>query len=277
MGYNCSDYAPSSVDLLKKLNGAGIAILTSCTVCTTVVVIFYLEAVYYLYKRIANKYRRTAVLWVLGVYPVHCIFSLIGLYVPLSYLIVNLTSSTYLSIAVYLFQVLIFEFYGSDRELYKKLEGKTLPMTELPLCCCCKCLPELTLTKKFMKRTGIMVYQIAVFRPIVLYCELIAWADRGYQSGQISWNDPYFYIITATTISTLVGVYGLSIIYAASKDLLEGFRMHAKFVCFQLAMVFANIQPLIISIFTSSGVIKCKPPIDFETRAYYKNEAMLII
>ncbi|XP_077991733.1 organic solute transporter subunit alpha-like [Glandiceps talaboti] len=266
---NCSAIAPYSSQLVTSLNTAGIVIITSCTVCTIAVVAFYIEAAIYLYRRIASKYRRYAILWVLGIYPVNCVFALIGLYVPRSALIVNLTSATYLSIAVYLFLVLILDFYGDDKELAKSIRGTRVPATKLTFCWCCKCLPDIVIKDSTVKKLNVMVYQIAVLRPIVLYCELLAWADRGYVSGVISWDDPYLYLHTATAVSTLVAVYALTVIKEATRGHLQGYRINAKFICLQLSLLFSNIQHLVIALFTSTGVIKCEPPFDFDSRSWW--------
>ncbi|XP_077870220.1 organic solute transporter subunit alpha-like [Saccoglossus kowalevskii] len=261
---------------ILDLDVVGIIIVTSCTVCTLAVLAFYIEAAIYLYKRISNLYRRIAILWVLGIYPVHCVFPLIGLYIPRAALIVNTTAASYLSVSVYLFLVLVLDMYGGETPLHMHLKGTTILLKKLPLFCCCTCLPELKLKSSTIRKIKLGIYQIAVLRPAVLYFELLYWADSGYASGNISLTDPYIYLHTATAISTIIAVYCMAMLYSATKLHLQGYRIHAKFRCLQITMFLANIQSLVISIFTSTGLIPCFSPIDWEARSWWYHDFLQV-
>lgn len=88
----------------------------------------------------------------------------------------------------------------------QQLEGTELHLASPPLCCCCPCLPTIKLSvsvrdkvrmiftfhltnvissfRKNIRRLEMMVYQVAIVRPILYFIDGVVWVDSLGVVGQ---------------------------------------------------------------------------------------------
>jgi len=66
-----------------------------------------------------------------------------------------------------------------------------------------------------------------------------------------------FVISIFSSASTLLGIWGLGIVYRSTRHKLPMFRVGLKFASFQLVLVFVNLQSFVISILAANGIPPC--------------------
>nr|XP_006812511.1 PREDICTED: organic solute transporter subunit alpha-like [Saccoglossus kowalevskii] len=144
---NCSEEDILAETMFTEVRVAGIIMLTIATILTVLMVVLYLEAIRFMQENIPAHRRRTRLTWLLGAYPVSSVLSLIGLYIPGTSTILNLSISLYLAIAYYQFCLLIADYYGGYHTMVAKLKHANISLAAPPLCCCCRCLPSYRATE----------------------------------------------------------------------------------------------------------------------------------
>ncbi|XP_077991708.1 organic solute transporter subunit alpha-like [Glandiceps talaboti] len=273
----CLPDDPFTYTFYQEMSTWKIVILSLLTALTTITIGIFVEAMFFVQKNLPTKRRRAHVTWILGMYPIHSITSLLAIYVPRAHFIASIHASLYFSVTIYRFVILIFDYYGGFEAAVALLDGEETTIANPPLLCCCPCLPPFKLTRKlllFMKR---LAMQVALIRPMALLIAVVLWTDSKYLPGQITSNGAYVYLNTVSVISTLLAMYALVTIYKASKEPLRGFNISKKFMIVQLSLVLVNVQHPFLGILVSTEVIKCIDPINSQTRANILYNMLIVI
>jgi hypothetical protein len=74
-------------------------------------------------------------------------------------------------------------------------------------------------------------------------------------------ESPQTYISFVYTISTLIAVYGLAMVFEQSKIWLQNIHIRAKFFCLQTVLMIIGVQRPIISLVVMFDGIVCVPPL----------------
>ncbi|XP_066469791.1 organic solute transporter subunit alpha-like [Tiliqua scincoides] len=229
------------------------------------------------FLRNGNSSRRTSLLlWILGVYPVFSLTSLIGLFIPRASFVCQFVASIYHSITLWKFLALIRDFFGGSDRMLQQLKGQRVSPNPFPCCCCC-CLPEIAANRTNLRCMTLAVYQLSLIRTILFFVTLILWTDEKYDYGDVSYTNPNSYINTIISISTLLSFYGYLLFYKATKPALSGYSLRSKFVCIILVLVLCGLQSGILETMGAVGAIPCTPPLSPETRSqmiYYYSLAI---
>ncbi len=77
---------------------------------------------------------------------------------------------------------------------------------------------------------------------------------------QISKTSAFLYLTLISLVSTLVGVYGLTVFYKVSTEPLKKYWIREKFIALKTVMIVPNVQTLILAILIRARVIKCIQP-----------------
>ncbi|XP_030047908.1 protein-serine O-palmitoleoyltransferase porcupine [Microcaecilia unicolor] len=109
-------------------------------------VALFLEQMGFFLRNVTSAHRTCLYLWILGVYPVYCVTSIIGMYIPRSSTVCNFVASIYHSITLWKFLALITDFFGGKTRMLEKLEGEKVAPNPIPCCCCC-CLPNISVNR----------------------------------------------------------------------------------------------------------------------------------
>ncbi|XP_075438382.1 organic solute transporter subunit alpha-like, partial [Ascaphus truei] len=267
-GSNCSlagESFPLSADFFQVIKKDLWIFLIPVLVALIQLALFLEEMGFFL--RNSHSSRRTCLyLWILGVYPVFCVSSIIGLYIPRSSSICNFVASVYHSITLWKFLALITDYFGGKARMLKDLEGQRVSPNPAPCCCCC-CFPNILVNRASIRWMNIAVYQLSVVRTLLFFVGLILWTDEKYDYGDVDYTNPNSYINVIIGLSTFLSFYGYLLFYKATKAALQGHRPRSKFICITLVLALCGLQNGILETMGALGAIPCVPPFNVETRS----------
>ncbi|XP_069502820.1 organic solute transporter subunit alpha-like [Ambystoma mexicanum] len=226
----------------------------------------FMEEMGFFFRNIRSSRRICLYLWILGVYPVFCMSSIIGMYVPRSSFVCNFVTSIYHSITLWKFLALITDFFGGKAQMLEQLEGEEVAPNPFPCCCCC-CLPNISVNRVTMRWMTIAVFQLSAVRTILFFVNLILWTDEKYDYGDVGYTDPNSYINAIIGLSTTLSFYGYLLFYKATKSALQGYSLRSKFICIILVLVLCGLQSSILETMGALGAIPCNPPFSVQVRS----------
>ncbi|KAK2852006.1 hypothetical protein Q5P01_008282 [Channa striata] len=226
----------------------------------------FLEEVGFFLRNIPSSRRKRLYLWILGMYPVFAVTSLIALYVPRSSSLCNFIASLYHSITLLKFMALITDFFGGKARMLAALSGQHLSPDPFPCCCCC-CLPMVAINSSSCGWMMAAVLQLSVVRSILFFVTLVLWTDEQYDYGDVDSVNPNLYVNGIIGVSTFVSFYGHLLFYKATNSALQGYRLRAKFICIIVGLVLCGLQSGILETMGALEVIPCAPPFSVLTRS----------
>ncbi|XP_072223441.1 organic solute transporter subunit alpha [Leuresthes tenuis] len=235
----------------------------------------FLEEEGFFLRHTTSSRRKRLYLWILGMYPVFALTSLIALYVPRSSSLCNFLASLYHSITLLKFMKLITDFFGGKACMLAALSGQHMSPDPFPCCCCCR-LPMVainslqTLTKPCLLSRGWMmaaVLQLSVVRSILFFVTLVLWTDEQYDYGDVDSVNLNLYVNGIIGVSTFVSFYGHLLFYKATKSVLHGYGLRAKFICITVVLVLCGLQSGILETLGALEVIPCTPPLSVLSRS----------
>lgn len=226
----------------------------------------FLEEVGFFLRQSSSFRRKRLCLWILGIYPVFAVASLIALYVPRSSSFCNFIASLYHSITLLKFMGLITDFFGGKARMLSTLSGKQVSPDPVPCCCCC-CLPMVAINSNSRGWMMAAVLQLSVVRSILFFITLVLWTDEQYDYGDVDSVNPNLYVNAIIGVSTLVSFYGHLLFYKATKNTLHGFGLRAKFICVVVVLVLCGLQSSILETLGALEVFPCSPPFSVLTRS----------
>ncbi|XP_058022531.1 organic solute transporter subunit alpha-like isoform X2 [Ahaetulla prasina] len=265
---NCSligDQLPLSSEIFQVIK-AQIWIFLIPVFLGLVQVGLFLEQTGFFLRHGKSSHRTSVLLWILGVYPVFNLTSLICLYIPRASFVCNFVASIYHSITLWKFLALIRDFFGGSERMLQELAGKRVSPNPFPCCCCC-CLPEIAANRANLRCMTVAVYQLSLIRTILFFITLILWTDDEYDYGAVGYTNPNSYINVIIAISTFLSFYGYLLFYKATKPALEGYNLRYKFVCIILVLVLCGLQSGIVETMGALGAIPCSPSLSPVTRS----------
>ncbi|XP_070578970.1 organic solute transporter subunit alpha-like [Ptychodera flava] len=274
----CSIGDPYTYQFFPNMTAASIALLVITSILSIVTLVIFLESVIFIQKTLPSTRRKMQVTWIIGLFPAYSLTSLLAIYVPRAHFIATIHSSLYLSVTLYCFVLLIFDYYGGFDAAIVLLSEDTSSIAFPPLLCCCVCcLPKVKVSKRFLRIMKRLVFQTALVGPIVRFIATVLWTDGRYKPGLIAFDEAYVYLNTILIVSTVLAMYGLQAIYKVSLTLLKEFRLRPKFLSVQITLLLGNIQNAFLGILVSTNVIKCSDPFSSKTRANFLFNFLIII
>ncbi|XP_071816154.1 organic solute transporter subunit alpha-like [Apostichopus japonicus] len=271
---DCPTTDPSSAEVWQDVQEnvalkVGFAILTAGTI---ILFVSFLEACVFIARKIPHGEEATSLVWIIGIYPVFAVTSLLGIYFPRAIVLCNLTASLYFSVSLYQAWLLFMFYFGDEAMAYAYMSGM-----EIRLLRCFKN-PTITITKKNFRRLKAGILQVATLQPVVLFIEDILWLNGTYNSSKITWDDAFLYLNSVGLLSSAVALVALTITLKASKSHLQSqFYVTQKYLIIILALIFANMQITLLHILTFANVIPCRPPFKTEQRANRYQSLILLI
>ncbi|XP_068454161.1 organic solute transporter subunit alpha [Clinocottus analis] len=235
--------------------------------CLAVILLgVFLEEVGFFLRHIAVSRRTQLSLWILGMYPVFAMTSIIALFVPRSSSLCNFIASLYHSITLLKFMGLITDFFGGKARMLAALSGQQVSPDPFPCCCCC-CLPMVAISSNSLGWMMAAVLQLSVVRSILFFVTLVLWTDEQYDYGDVDSVNPNVYVNGIICVSTFVSFYGHLLFYKATKSALHGYGLRAKFFCVIVVLVLCGLQSGILETMGALEVIPCAPPFSVLTRS----------
>ncbi|XP_072036357.1 organic solute transporter subunit alpha-like isoform X1 [Amphiura filiformis] len=253
---------PNSIEMVELMSSSQwtLALLIVCSILAGACLLIYVETIMFILLRLPYGTRRGFLIFLLGCFPVFSLTSILSIYFPRATLMAEFAASAYLAVCVYTFILLIVNYFGGYENMLKILHEERFSLAQAP-CCCCRCLPEVALTKKTFHRARIMVMQMTVVRPVALFISAILWTDglvamcfETYQTIEVVLN-------LIATISTLCAIYGLGLFYEMSIRPLRKFYVRPKFFGMKILLLLTNVQAAIFAFLNRFGVIGCLSPL----------------
>ncbi|KAM4610215.1 organic solute transporter subunit alpha [Polymixia lowei] len=226
----------------------------------------FLEEVGFFLRHVHSSRRQQLYLWILGMYPVFALSSIIALYVPRSSSLCNFIASLYHSITLLKFMGLITDFFGGKERMLVVLAGEQLSPDPFPCCCCC-CLPMVAINRSSLGWMMAAVLQLSVVRSILFSVTMVLWTDEQYDYGGVDSLNPNLYVNGIIGVSTFLSFYGHLLFYKATKRALHGYGLRAKFICIIVVLVLCGLQSGILETLGSLEVIPCTPPFSVVARS----------
>ncbi|KAL7885000.1 hypothetical protein AOLI_G00077700 [Acnodon oligacanthus] len=219
----------------------------------------FLEEVGFFLRNEPSSRRRRLCLWILGMYPVFGMTSIIALYVPRSSSLCNFIASLYHSITLLKFMGLIKNFFGGKARMLEALAGEQVSPNPFPCCCCC-CLPLININRTSLGWMMAAVLQLSVVRSLLFFLTLVLWTDEQYDYGDVDSVNPNVYVNAIISVSTFLSFYGYLLFYKATKRALHGYGLRAKFICIIVVLVLCGLQSGILETMGALEVVPCTPP-----------------
>uniref|UniRef100_H3AE72 Si:dkey-16n15.6 n=1 Tax=Latimeria chalumnae TaxID=7897 RepID=H3AE72_LATCH len=267
---------PSLASKLKAVIKGELWIFLIPVMMALVLVALFLEEMGFFFRYVHSYKRRHLYLWILGIYPVFSLTSIIGIFVPRSSYVCNFVASIYHSITLWKFLGLITDFFGGKARMLERLDGQEVPPNPFPCCCCC-CLPMIAVNKSNMRWMTIAVFQLSVVRTILFFVNLVLWTDEKYDYGDVDYKNPNSYVNSIIGVSTFVSFYGYLLFYNATKNALQEYGLRAKFICIIIILVLCGLQSGILETLGAVGIIPCTPPFSILMRSQIIYQYAIIV
>ncbi|CAL8369188.1 unnamed protein product [Lota lota] len=235
-------------------------------VLAAILLALFLEEVGFFLRHVKSSRRQQLYLWILGLYPVIALASLIALYIPRSSSLCIFISSLYHSITLLKFMGLITDFFGGKARMLEVLSGEKLSPDPFPCCCCC-CLPLLAFSRSSLNWMLAAGLQLSVVRSILFFVTLVLWTDEQYDYADLDSINPNLIVNGIIGVSTFLSFYGHLLFYNATKGALRGHDIGAKFVCITMVLVLCGLQGGILETLVSLKVVPGTPPFSVQTRS----------
>ncbi|XP_011618084.2 organic solute transporter subunit alpha-like [Takifugu rubripes] len=226
----------------------------------------FLEEVGFFLRHVSSPRRRWFYLWILGMYPVLAVTSLVALFVPRSSSLCNFVAALYHSITLIKFMGLIEDFFGGKARMLAALAGQQVSPDPFPCCCCC-CLPMVAINSGSRGWMVAAVLQLSVVRSLLFFVMLVLWTDEQYDYGDVDSVNPNVYVNAIIGASTFLSFYGYLLFYKATKSSLHGYGLRAKFICIIVVLVLCGLQSGILETMGALEVIPCTPPFSVVARS----------
>lgn len=273
----CAKDVPKASEIISAQSLSSDIILGILWACFIFTVVIFVEEVVFIVKHFRSNYRKRKTIYVLLLAPVYSLCSIIGVMIPRTGPLMDLIPSSYYSMVFYSMMCLLGDYLGTER-LIKGFSGREhFTLATGPCCCCCSCLPKPPVIRKNYLVLLIMVYQVALIRPIVSFIAAVLWYDGRYVPGLIVSNNAYPYLITINSVSTLTTAWGLLIVYKTFKSYLRSFVVGVKFSYLQLAVLGTIIGNIIIACLVTGDIIPCNNYIPSQARAHRLDHSFVVV
>ncbi|XP_051864927.1 organic solute transporter subunit alpha [Pristis pectinata] len=233
---------------------------------TLAILVLFLEEVGFFLRNVGQRERWQLSLWILGIYPVFAVTSLIGLYIPRSASLCSFVASIYHSITLWKFLGLITDFFGGKGRMLEQLAGEEVSPSPFPCCCCC-CCAMISVSRLSLRWMTVAVFQLSVVRTVLFFVMLVLWTDEKYDYGEVDFLSPNSYMHIIIGASTFLSFYGYLLFYKATKGSLPGYGLQGKFICVTVVLVLFGLQSGILETVGALGAISCSPPFSIDMRS----------
>ncbi|CAK8690257.1 unnamed protein product [Clavelina lepadiformis] len=255
----------SAADLLRMINASGIGMQVQMyfpIALVVVMVIIFIEEVIFHVKNSLHWKRTVYTIWVLGVYPVLSLLSLLGIFIPRASAVIDFAAGFYYSIALKKFFMLIVHLYGGKQQMENALKGdRIVSANPFPCCfvCCCHNQPM------SLRRINILqwlVYQVVIIAPAGYFIQTVISSEGLLQDPATATAAGFAITVVGwmITASSFVCLYGFRVLSWASKYSLQQYHIRSKFSPIQLVVAFKTIQSFTIGVVQRFNGLSCGFP-----------------
>jgi len=163
----------------------------------------------------------------------------------------NLIRDCYEAYVLYMFFILLVNYFSGEAALVKILENKPPMKHPFPTCF----LPKIKLGLSFLRWCKFCVLQFALIKPLDTLVAIVLEVSDGYREGNFDPSFGYLYITIIDNISITISLYFLVLFYLATKEELSNLQPVGKFLCIKAIIFFSFWQGVIIAVLTKVSVI----------------------
>ncbi|NWX09875.1 OSTA protein, partial [Caloenas nicobarica] len=273
----CFSLPPTSRQLLWQLDVPQLTILGLGTTMTLLSVAIFVEEAFYLTRKIRCPIKMKTLRWSSSAPTVVSVVSCFGLWIPRAMTVVEMATTMYFAICIYLMMLIMVEGFGGKEAVLSTLKDVPMAVSTGPCCCCCPCLPRITMSKRKLKLMMLATFQYPFCRAVAVFLGLVLSADGNYNPADISAESVSLWINTVAGTSTLFALWAVGILFRQARLHLAEQNMQAKFICYQVLLILTALQPAIFSILANNGNIACSPPFSSKARSQQMNVQLLIM
>nr|XP_039267491.1 organic solute transporter subunit alpha-like [Styela clava] len=263
----CRGPPPSAKEIVSSMGSTHLVVHLVLIVMAFTTLAIFIEEIFYLRSKIRKNYRRRRMsVLQAGIPPIFTLTAVVGTFFPRGNLMIDFVCSIYFGFAMHALLNLMVNYYGGITAMLKRLRDVRVKISTPPVCCCCRCLPEVPMTRKTFKYLYCLTFQAAASRPVVLFFRGVFVLDPTF-----SINELIFTVVLA--ISMLTGMWALIILRGVSSTVLSHFNITAKFFCFQAVLLISNIQPFVLKL----ASLPCVLPYTTRGRIITVNYQIIIV
>ncbi|KAG7321310.1 hypothetical protein KOW79_015725 [Hemibagrus wyckioides] len=272
----CLAEPPMAMDVINQLDVFGIVLYSILTFMATVSLLLYLEQCVYVYKNVSYP-KKTTIIWVSGAAPVIATMSCLGMWIPRSTMITDMTSNSYFAVVIYKILILMLEECGGDEAFLSYSEKKTFRISTGPCCCCCPCLPRVPITRRMLFLLKLGSLQYAIMKTALSVFSVVLWTNGIFDltnldiTGATIWINPFIGILT------IISLWPVGIMFMHIRNTLRSIKIIPKYAMYQLVLVLSQLQSAIINILSLDGTIACSPPFSSAARGSMLSQQLMIM
>ncbi|KAM9450983.1 organic solute transporter subunit alpha-like [Clarias gariepinus] len=272
----CLADPPLAMDVFHQLDLFGIALYSILTCLASVSLLLYLEQCVYVYKNVSHP-KNTTIIWVSGAAPVIATMSCLGMWIPKSTMITDMTSNSYFAVVIYKCLILMLEECGGDEAFLKYSANKTFKISTGPCCCCCLCLPRVPITRRMLFLLKLGSLQYAIMKTVLSVFSVVLWTNGIFNpsdleiTGAVIWINPFIGVLTLTSL------WPVGIMFMYIKNSLSTVKFIPKYAMYQLVLILSQLQSAIINILSLNGTIACSPPFSSAARGSMISQQLMIV
>uniref|UniRef100_A0A8C5P947 Organic solute transporter subunit alpha-like n=1 Tax=Leptobrachium leishanense TaxID=445787 RepID=A0A8C5P947_9ANUR len=268
--------APYAHVIIDNLDGTGLALFSLLTAMTAIALLIFLDEAYYMYKKVHGP-RKTLMIWINGSAPVITIAACVGMWIPRSSMITDLTASVFLAVFIHKFQLMMVRECGGKNEFLRKFGNQKLQLSTGPCCCCCICLPRKDIHSRTIFVLKLGTFQFAFLKITLMFLAIVMWTDDIFNVFDLSPFGPALWFNIIYGVSTVLALWSVGIMFNLVRHTLSDTNIIPKFVTYQCVVILTQLQTAIINILGNMGIFPCSPPLPGPARASYVNQQLLIM
>ncbi|VDN59874.1 unnamed protein product [Dracunculus medinensis] len=165
---------------LQHMETVYLVFLIICTLIFIAIISLSVVHLIVVYRRIKEEAIQNDLYFLILLLPIVGGTSLIGLYLPRTADFMFIISLTYLMMCLHKLLNLMRHLYGSRKAIaeYIQSRGMKLKMNVPPLCCCCRCLPQLEPNEKNLRSIEWIVFQSPIIRIIIQFIMVVIYVEH---------------------------------------------------------------------------------------------------
>ncbi|XP_064602859.1 organic solute transporter subunit alpha-like [Liolophura sinensis] len=258
MEMNCTNTIPYAKELVGNLDDVGKGLVISTGVSMLLTLGISLISLRLVIRNVPPGDERWISSWLVGICPIVGVTSFVGIISPRSIHIDELVSAIYVSLSVAVFFRLMILYHGGEETMCRTLKGVKLPMSKPPFCCCI-CLRNVYVNRRTLRRIKLIVYQVLVVRPVLLYADAVIKSEEKFTEASLARNPVQVIVSVFTILSTMLSLLGLITTFRLSLKPLKAHGVVPKFLYVKLILLFCDPQKMILGLVVTAGLLPCSP------------------
>lgn len=263
---------PTGEKWLEQLSAVYIVFLVIGSVATAATLILSVIHIYYIFKFVGNEFIQADLYFITVLLPVVASCSLIGMYLPRSAVFMYTICLTYLMLCLIMIVSVMKSLFNGRPAITNYLTStkQYISLRTPPLCCCCKCLPNLSPTEANLRLIEWLVLQSPITRIILEIIMVILFLEQTYRQTAKP-------IISGLEVLSMIsGTWACQVLIRLSQEKLKDYRFGAIFLFINITQVFFTLQKFLFDMLGRFRVFDIDRIIAASKAMYWNNVCLTI-